>query len=335
MKISASVYSNKKDKLKTIIQNLDDNQVDLFHIDCNDDLSVFEDIVEIRKYSDKPIDLHIITDTPEKYFNALIKTPVEYVTFQYENLKQKLVLPTEIKGKKGLAIITPTPIDVFEEYAPNFDFILVMATIPGKSGGTFDPINFRKIRQFNKRYPEKRIHVDGGVNGEVSFIIRNMGVYAAVSGSYLFNEGQVGKALLNLKATDTASHYLVKDFMRSGDEIPLLSPDKRTLRDVLLSIEKANMGFTMLVDNEGKLEGLISNADVRRGLIKHINNLADTSIEDMVNKTPVKVNSNDTVTDLLKTIKSKSFPISFLPVVNDENQVQGAVTFFNLVKGEF
>ena len=39
--------------------------------------------------------------------------------------------------------------------------------------------------------------------------------------------------------------------------------------------------------------------------------------------------------DLLKTIKSKSFPISFLPVVDDDNQVQGAVTFFNLVKGEF
>ena len=335
MKISASVYSNKKDELETIIKNLDDNQVDFFHIDCNDEPSVFEDILEIRKYSKKPIDLHIITDTPEKYYEYLERIPVEYVTFQYENLKGKLRIPKSIKGKKGLAIVTPTPIDVFEDFANDFDFILIMATIPGKSGGTFDPVNFGKIREFNKLFPNKRIHVDGGVNGEVSFIIRNMGVYAAVSGSYLFNEGQVGKALLNLKATDTASHYLVRDFMRTEGEVPLLPPNKRTIKDVLLSIEEHNMGFTMLTNNDGQLEGLISNADVRRGLIKHIDNIAETSIEDMVNHNPVTINENDTVADLLKTIKSKSFPISFLPVVDDANKVCGAVTFFNLVKGEF
>ncbi len=335
MKISASVYSNKKDDLKAIIKNLDDNQVDFFHIDCNDDPSVFGDILEIRKHSQKPIDLHIITETPERYYEYLERVPVEYVTFQYENLKEKLQIPKSIKGKKGLAIVTPTPIKVFEEYAADFDFILIMATIPGKSGGSFDPINFRKIRQFNKLFPNKRIHVDGGVNGEVSFIIRNMGVYAAVSGSYLFNEGQVGKALLNLKVTDTASHYLVKDFMRTGDEVPVLPPNKRSLKDVLLSIEQHDMGFTMLSNHAGQLEGLISNADVRRGLIKHIDNIAETSIEDMVNNKPVTINENDTVADLLKTIKAKSFPISFLPVVDDDKKVRGAVTFFNLVKGEF
>ncbi|MEM1138184.1 MAG: CBS domain-containing protein, partial [Bacteroidota bacterium] len=166
------------------------------------------------------------------------------------------------------------------------------------------------------------------------FIIRNMGVNAAVSGSYLFNEGQVGKALLNLKNTETASHYLVKDFMRKGDEIPILNPVQRSFKDVLLSIENHNLGFTILTDDKGKLEGLISNADVRRGLIKNIDDIAKTSINDMINTKPVKVSENDTVADLLKTIKSKSFPISFLPVVNDANEVCGVITFFNLVKGE-
>ncbi|MBT29957.1 MAG: hypothetical protein CMO01_09885 [Thalassobius sp.] len=209
-----------------------------------------------------------------------------------------------------------------------------MATIPGQSGGTFDPVNFRKIREFSQKYPDKKIHVDGGVNGEVSFIIRNMGVFSAVSGSYLFNEGQVGKALLSLKATDTASHYLVKDFMRTNGEVPKLTPDKRSFKDVLTSIEDYKLGFTILTSDSGKLEGIISNADVRRGLIKNIDDISKISIEDMVNSNPVRANENDTVEELLKLIKSKSFPINFLPVVNDADEVCGVITFFNLVKGE-
>ena len=334
MKISASIYSNKKNSLKETIAQLDENQVDFFHVDCNDDLSVFDDIIEIREYSKKPIDLHIITDTPEKYYDKLERIPVEYVTFQFENLKEKLQIPKSIKAKKGLAVVTPTPVEAFEEYADEFDFILIMATIPGQSGGTFDPVNFRKIREFSQKYPDKNIHVDGGVNGEVSFIIRNMGVFSAVSGSYLFNEGQVGKALLSLKATDTASHYLVKDFMRTNGEVPKLTPDKRSFKDVLTSIEDYKLGFTILTSDSGKLEGIISNADVRRGLIKNIDDISKMSIEDMVNSNPVRANENDTVEELLKLIKSKSFPINFLPVVNDADEVCGVITFFNLVKGE-
>ena len=63
------------------------------------------------------------------------------MTFQVENLKEPLEIPTSITGKKGLAIITPTPISAFDPYV-DFDFILIMATIPGQSGGVFDKINF-------------------------------------------------------------------------------------------------------------------------------------------------------------------------------------------------
>jgi hypothetical protein len=37
---------------------------------------------------------------------------------------------------------------------------------------------------------------------------------------------------------------------------------------------------------------------------------------------------------LLRLIKSKNFPISYLPVVNDQGQISGALTFINLIKGE-
>ena len=114
MKISASVYSDKKRPLKEVVEDLVQHQVDLLHVDCNDDLGVFDDIASIRTWCELPIDLHIITNEPEKYFDLLRKHPVEYVTFQYEDLKKPLQIPKDIQGKKGLAVITPTAVDVFD-----------------------------------------------------------------------------------------------------------------------------------------------------------------------------------------------------------------------------
>ncbi len=333
MKISASIYSTSRD-LEQVVRELDNHRIDFFHVDCNDDPKVFDDIINIRKWSKTPIDLHIISKTPEKYFPLLEKTPCDFVTFQYEDLPGKLEIPKSIKGKLGIAITAASEIDVFEQYADRFDFILMMATIPGKSGGAFNKDIFRKIRLFEKRFPEKRIHVDGGVNGEVSFILRNMGVYASVSGSFLFNAESLGFALLNLKTLENESHFLVKDFMFTNGEVPILKPGNRSFENILRNIEEFEMGFTILADENNKLEGIISNADVRKGLLKNISKLSDISENDVINRNPITVNENATVVELIRLVKSKKFPISYLPVVNNENQVTGALTFFNLVKGE-
>ena len=324
MKISASVYSSKSQSLPEIIKDLDVHGADLFHIDCNDDLSVFDDIAEIKQLSKTPVDLHIISSEPEKYFTKIVEHNVDYVTFQYENLKGKLSLPQDISSKLGLAITTNTDISAFDEYAEDFDFILFMTTIPGQSGGVFDKSNFKKIREFRQRFPDKNIHVDGGVNGEVSFILR----------SYLMNSESMGAAMLNLKTHEVDSHFQVKDFMRTVDELPLLKLKDRSVTGILQSIEDFDVGFTILIDDDGKLDGIVTNADVRKGLLKHTDNLNNVSVADITNTNPVKANENFNVMELLRFIKQQSFAISYLPVVDDTNKVTGAVTFFNLIKGE-
>lgn len=333
MKISASVYSDKNRELKNTILDLQNHKVDLLHIDCNDDLKVFEDIKHIRSWTDIPIDLHIITDNPGKYFPYLLENPVEYITFQYENLKEKLVIPSEIKGKKGLAIITPTAIDVFDNYT-DFDFILIMATIPGQSGGVFDKINFTKIRSFKQRYPSKSIHVDGGVNAEVSFILRNMGVSSSVSGSYLFNAASIGHALMNLTQRDVDSHFHIKDFMIPLEECPVVEEDNLSFKDVLLSIENGRLAFTLVVDEYKEFTGIISNADVRKGLIKQIDNLNNLDVFGMINHNALTINENETVDAMLSLIKKSAFPVMYLPVLDDAKKAVGIVTFVNLIKGE-
>jgi len=333
MKISASVYSDKKRNLSEVIQDLVAHRVDLLHVDCNDDLTVFDDIAFIRSICDTPIDLHIITDTPEKYYDLLRKHPVDYLTFQYEDAQGEINIPEDISGKKGLSIITPTPITVFEKFK-NFDFILLMATIPGQSGGKFDAQNFGKIQEFRKQFPDKAVHVDGGVNGEVSFILRNMGVESSVSGSFLFNAPSVGHALMDLTKRAVTSQFVVRDFMIPLNDSPKLNSVDYSVMKVLSEIEKGKLGFVLMLGENGKLDGLVSNADVRKALIKNEANLSGLALNNLLNSDPIACKETATVNELLELIRSYSFPISYLPVVDEMHNAVGIVTFVNLIKGE-
>lgn len=333
MKISASIYSDAARPLEAVVADLVAHQVDLLHIDCNDDLRVFEDIKHIRTFCSLPLDLHIITAEPEKFYPLLIENPVEYLTFQAEPLTHQLQIPKEVQGKKGLSIITPTSIDVFETYT-DFDFILIMATTPGQSGGVFDKQNFDKIRSFRKRFANKSIHVDGGVNPEVSFILRQMGVSTAVSGSYLFKQPSVGNALMNLTKRSIGSAYKVKDFMVPLNETPQFSLSAATVKDILECVEQGQMGVAMAINAEQQLMGLCSSADIRKALLKNIDHLDQLKVEDLINKHPICIDENSTVVELLNLIKNSPFAVLYLPVIDDKRQLKGIVQFSNLIKAE-
>lgn len=334
MKISASIYSDSSRPIEDVLIDLHNHNVDMFHVDCNDDISVFEDIKKIRSISQIPIDLHLITNQPEKYFNLLRQNPVEFVTFQFENLKEPLKIPMDIPGFKGLAITTPTPVQVFDAYS-DLDFLLIMATIPGQSGGSFDAQNFRKVREFSQKYPHKRVHVDGGVNNEVSFILRNLGVYASVSGSYLFKGPSIGNALMQLLKSNAHSAYKLEDFCRTRDEAPILTlEDNLSLIHILKIIEDKGFGFCILEDDKQNFLGIISMADVRRGLLK-ANGLSEAlQINDIINRNTITIKKHNTVREMLSMIRKQAFPISYLPVVDESNRTFGLISFVNLIKGE-
>lgn len=333
MKISASIYSDKIRSLHEVIADLVAHQVDLLHVDCNDDLTVFTDIQKIREWCTLPIDLHIITNEPEKYWDLLRKHPVEYLTFQFEDLKTPLEIPADITGRKGLAVITPTPISVFDNYQ-NFDFILIMATIPGQSGGVFDKVNFSKIRQFRAKYPNKSIHVDGGVNGEVSFILRNMGVSSSVSGSYLFNAPSIGHALMNLTKREIESHYTVGDFMIPLEECPKDYIETCTTKSILEAVEKGNFGFTLMLNQNNQFKGIVSSADIRKALLRKIEMPSEIIPQDLINSNPIKITAKSTVVELLQLIKKCNFPVMYFPIVDDNQNAVGIINFVHLIKGE-
>lgn len=334
MKISASIYANGSEDILTTVKELEAHHADMLHIDCRDEASVFDDITRVKSSTSIPLDLHLITSKPLDYAEVLSSNPVNFLTIQYENLNGSRELPSTGYERLGLALTSDTPLEVFQEFEDQCDFVLLMATVPGVSGGAFNKQNFRRIRDFKRMFPGKRVHVDGGVNAEVSFILRNLGVHCAVSGSYLFKQQSVGNAMLNLKNAEADSHYHVADFMRDFDETPSVLESYLSLESVLKSIDDARLTFTAVIDSDRKMKGLISNADVRKGLLRNIADLNSLDTKSLVNANPIVAKDSMTVTELLRFIRNQPIPINFLPVVNSEGKLTGSLTFNDLIKGE-
>jgi ribulose-phosphate 3-epimerase len=161
-----------------------------------------------------------------------------------------------------------------------------------------------------------------------------MGVSSSVSGSYLFNAASVGNALMNLTSRAIESHYLIQDFMVPLAESPVIQLEKLDFLSALKSIELGAMGFTIVVSENNRFEGIISNADIRRSLIKDFEKLPHVDTKSLVNSNAVCINENQNVVEMLQLVKKSKFPIMYLPVVNDNHEAVGMISFINLIKGE-
>ena len=335
MKISASIYSNKNRSLQDLIRELDSVKIDMFHVDFNDNKieidKIESDIAEIRKISKTPIDLHIISDKPSKYNNFIKKNKIEYVTYQEENIKENFTLCDSSLTSFGLAITSDTSIEKFENYKDHCEFILLMTTTPGESGGTFNKINFKKIRDFKKKYPSKKIHIDGGVNDEIALILRIHGVKSVVSGSYLVN-GDIAKSLLELKSSVSESETPVSEFMLLRDELPIIKENER-MEVALKRIELYDLGCVFVENENNEFTGIVSMADIRKSLIKSLDNFKNLRVKDVKNSDPITIDKDDSINKMLKITQSHDFLISFVPVLNNKELV-GSVTFFNLIRSE-
>lgn len=335
MKISASIYSkNSGEGLESIIRDLDAHNIDMFHVDCADDEKAFEDIARIRSVSKTPVDLHIISSEPEKYFKRIEELRIEYVSFQYENLKQLPALPKSSSTRYGLSITSDTPLTVFEKAEKEFDFLMMMSTVPGKSGGAFNRESFQKIIAFRHRFPHKRIHVDGGVNDQIAYILRLLGVNAVVSGSYLMNHESLTAGLLSFHRSPDENHheFSAAEFMTPLLFLPVLKKSELNFRRVIQSIEQHKQGFVLVTDNKGKLEGVITNADVRRGLLKNLNDLNAVKAQEIINPQPVTIHEETTIADMVRLLNELNFIVLFLPVIDKNKVLKGAVLLNNLTR---
>ena len=132
--------------------------------------------------------------------------------------------------------------------------------------------------------------------------------------------GQLGKRL----------NLTVADVMLKGDDNPLINVSD-SVKNCILKISEKQAGAVSVVDNEGKLMGLVTDYDIRKHLEKE-EKIFSMKIEEIMNRKPISIYDDEKAFSALKIMQEREKPITVLPVINREKVVIGVLRLQDLVK---
>jgi len=148
------------------------------------------------------LEVHLMTDRPERTIEEWLIRPVSRIIFHQEATKDHRLLIDKIhKAKKeaGMAIKPDTPWLKLFPYLGKVEVLQLLAVSPGPSGQEFSEEILHKIGHIRSLCKSCIIEVDGGVNKRVAARCIKEGANMLVAGSYLFNSKNIKKAVSELK----------------------------------------------------------------------------------------------------------------------------------------
>jgi arabinose-5-phosphate isomerase len=134
--------------------------------------------------------------------------------------------------------------------------------------------------------------------------------------------GRIGKRL-TLK---------VADLMHSGEDNPTISSDAPWL-EVIAAITRGGLGAVNVVDNRGRLLGIITDGDLRRTIqkIEHAE-LETLTSSMMMTRDPVVAQPEILAYNALRLMEDRPRQISVLPVVTEEHLCVGLIRVHDIVR---
>ena len=121
----------------------------------------------------------------------------------------------------------------------------------------------------------------------------------------------------------------VKNIMKTGDEIPSVSVDTKLL-DALLVMSQKALGMVLITDN-GTLLGIFTDGDLRRVLENH-NDIQGLSISDVMTPDCKSISADKPAVVAVQMMDE--FNLNSLPVVDNNNQVVGAINTHTLMQAK-
>lgn len=153
----------------------------------NSSASIFE-LGEAYEYFN--LELHLMVENPEQYFQDCDEAGAKRVFFHYEatlNVQEALAKAKERQFHVGLAVNPATEIKIVSSYLREVDSILLLSVNPGFQGQEFIPSVIEKVKEIRERSPEILIGIDGGINeSNIKQVFSTKIDYAAV-GSGIWN----------------------------------------------------------------------------------------------------------------------------------------------------
>ncbi len=133
-------------------------------------------------------------------------------------------------------------------------------------------------------------------------------------------KGHLGKRLLR-----------VETLMKTGDEVPVVRADA-SMAEVVEVVTKKKLGMTCVVDDNGRLVGVITDGDLRRMLQKYGDATLSKTAADGMTRNPQFISKNELATKALNLLEAKK--ITSLVVKSEDGKVEGIIHLHNLWRTE-
>lgn len=125
---------------------------------------------------------------------------------------------------------------------------------------------------------------------------------------------------------------IVREVMVAGEKIPLVQ-DSASVSEAISELNLKNLGAVLIVSNDRKLKGIITDGDVRR-LILGGRKMDELDLDSVMTVDPFIINSGLLAADALSIMQRHE--ITVLPVVDDSDRLEGMLHLHELLgKGEF
>jgi len=164
-------------------------------------------IATARRATDKPVDVHLMVEEPERYLEPFVEAGANVFTFHPEATRhpQRLLAAARERGLlAGLALNPGTPLAHAEELVADMDLLLIMTVNPGYSGQSYIASSDDKIARaralLDRRQSQAYLQVDGGITPDTIGRAWRAGAQVFVAGSAVFGAKDPVAAIRTLKA---------------------------------------------------------------------------------------------------------------------------------------